>query len=349
MSILSTRLQLTVLAPRGAAFPKASGNGARVITPRYPGKIGVLLESLLMTFLSKAERFDVVLTDPSVLGLGGAIVKWISGCKWVVDVWDIPIRCHSTVWRARAQAQLIRRLLRRAYRNADRFIVSIVPDQQLNWFKIPRVKLAIFSNAIWRDQLSPEPKKIADPFVSHQILCSRSSYTKEMGLDTLAAAFLKVRQRFPDARLTIVGQIPEKVKIQLVALRNIPEVEILDLMQHSELIARIAAAGVCVVPFKDVPDLSQTYPIKVLEYLSLGKPVVASNIHGMAQLITHGQNGLLFHPGDAEDLARNLADLFAAPALSKRLAENARDLEPKYDAKIKGDEIVSLLQDLAAN
>jgi glycosyltransferase involved in cell wall biosynthesis len=60
-------------------------------------------------------------------------------------------------------------------------------------------------------------------------------------------------------------------------------------------------------------------PFVILEGLSAGLIVVASRLGGMAELIAHEQNGLLFRPGDAQNLADTLTRLRQEPALEGRL------------------------------
>jgi len=84
---------------------------------------------------------------------------------------------------------------------------------------------------------------------------------------------------------------------------------------------------------KDVPDLinifdvgtltsyMETFPLAVLEYMALAKPVVAPDIGGIPELISHGIQGLLFPPGDSEALADHLLQLLSQPQLAKRLGE----------------------------
>lgn len=344
IAILSEWAKLTILARRGASFPIARQKGAEVIPARLWGRPGVLLESLLLALGSRDNVFDLVLTDPSVLGICGALIKLLARSKWVVDVWDIPIRNQSRSLHGKVRAHLVRRLVRRAYRYADHFVVSILPDDQLRWFDIPAGKISAFTNAVWRESATSHEEPNEEPVKGREIFCSRSLHTEDMGLDTLAYAFNIITRHFPDAHLTIVGRIPDEVKSQLSPVLGLPNVELINHLQHDRLLRRIATAAVCVVPFKNVPDLAQTYPIKVLEYMSLGKPIVASNIRGMAQLITHDHNGLLFRAGDVEDLADKLCELFISPSLCQRLGENARNLAPRYDARVKGKEVLALLQ-----
>jgi glycosyltransferase involved in cell wall biosynthesis len=57
--------------------------------------------------------------------------------------------------------------------------------------------------------------------------------------------------------------------------------------------------------------------------MALGVPVVASRHGGPVDIIEEGRDGLLFRPGDVEDLAEKIVSLLEDPALSRRLAEAA--------------------------
>jgi len=61
-------------------------------------------------------------------------------------------------------------------------------------------------------------------------------------------------------------------------------------------------------------------PLTILEAQSAGLPVVASRLGGMAELIDHGRTGLLFNPGDTQDLATQLTALRQDPHLADHLA-----------------------------
>jgi glycosyltransferase involved in cell wall biosynthesis len=61
---------------------------------------------------------------------------------------------------------------------------------------------------------------------------------------------------------------------------------------------------------------------------------VASNLGGMAEVVRHGENGLLFEPGDPEDLTRQLQLLIEEPGLLEDLGRNAvsvRTVEESVD------------------
>ncbi len=68
-------------------------------------------------------------------------------------------------------------------------------------------------------------------------------------------------------------------------------------------------------------------PLVVHEAFMAGVPVVASRIGGLADLVQHGRNGLLFEPGNADSLAAALHALIADPALLHRLREAQTDVK----------------------
>jgi len=80
-----------------------------------------------------------------------------------------------------------------------------------------------------------------------------------------------------------------------------------------------------------VPSLSyENFPRTLAEAFSAGLPVIASRLGAMAAIIDDGVTGLLFHPGDADDLAAKLQWAAAHP---ERMAEMGRNARLEYERK----------------
>jgi glycosyltransferase involved in cell wall biosynthesis len=87
-------------------------------------------------------------------------------------------------------------------------------------------------------------------------------------------------------------------------------------------------------------------PLTIHEAFLTSTPVITSNLGGMAELVRHGHDGLLFDPGSAKDLFRKMNMLVNNPELLGRLrknikapksiAANARELEDIYNKIISG-------------
>jgi glycosyltransferase involved in cell wall biosynthesis len=207
--------------------------------------------------------------------------------------------------------------------------------------------MLLMKNAI-RIEDFPDNPAMAEQGAPFNILCTRSTYHSDMGLDTMAAAYALLRKGDDDLTLTIVGRIPEGLRSQVAPVFGDDSVEFCDFVEKPELMRRIARAGVCVVSFRDVPDLAQTYPIKVLEYMAMGKPVIVSRIGGMSELVEDGETGLLFRADDPADLAAKIRAIRTDPALAARLGTVARERSRAYDYAVKGRTILKTLQHLVA-
>jgi glycosyltransferase involved in cell wall biosynthesis len=68
----------------------------------------------------------------------------------------------------------------------------------------------------------------------------------------------------------------------------------------------------------------ESFPRTLVEAFACGLPVIASRLGGMAELIQDGVTGLLFHPGDAQDLAAKLAWAQANPDALAAMGRAAR-------------------------
>ncbi len=75
-----------------------------------------------------------------------------------------------------------------------------------------------------------------------------------------------------------------------------------------------------------IPSLwHENLPNTFLEAKAAGIPVVASDTAGMREFIRHGENGLLFNPGDPAELAHRIAGLLNDPITARKLGEASRD------------------------
>lgn len=93
---------------------------------------------------------------------------------------------------------------------------------------------------------------------------------------------------------------------------------------HAEVPRYIAAMDVCLLPYDQEMEGFYFSPLKLFEYLACGKPVLASGIGQIRQVIQEGVNGLLDSAHTSEDTLRQLKKLIENPDLRRRLGENAR-------------------------
>jgi glycosyltransferase involved in cell wall biosynthesis len=96
---------------------------------------------------------------------------------------------------------------------------------------------------------------------------------------------------------------------------------------HHEIPALIAESDICIAPLglNDRNVTQGACPIKVLEYMASARPLIASNMPIVRELVREDVDALLFSPSDPEDLARQVLALLNDFELSQRLASSASE------------------------
>jgi glycosyltransferase involved in cell wall biosynthesis len=139
------------------------------------------------------------------------------------------------------------------------------------------------------------------------------------GVDTLLEAI----RSLPQIRLLMVGDGParESVERRAQALGVADRLSITGRVPHEEMIDYIAAMDIGVVADDRTGVAS---PMKLLEYMAMGRPVVAPRLDSISDIVTDEADGLLFEPGNGVELTRVLCRLAADEPLRRRLGLQAR-------------------------
>ena len=150
------------------------------------------------------------------------------------------------------------------------------------------------------------------------------------GLDIIINALPKILEQ-KNVRLQIVGRGRSRQRkilskqIRKAGLEG--SVSVQPPVPHHEIPALIAEADICVAPLglNDRNVTQGACPIKVLEYMAASRPLVASNMPIVRELIREDVDALLFSPNDPDELARQILTLLNDEALSKQLADSASE------------------------
>lgn len=137
------------------------------------------------------------------------------------------------------------------------------------------------------------------------------------GLDLLVSVAAILRQRRSDFRVLLVGggTEDERLRRQVAALGLEGVVVFSGRVPHSEVGAWYGAMDLLVYPRPATSLTDMVTPLKPLEAMAAGRPVLASDVAGHRELIRHDFNGLLFPAGDAAALAVGVDAAFASTDL----------------------------------
>jgi glycosyltransferase involved in cell wall biosynthesis len=136
----------------------------------------------------------------------------------------------------------------------------------------------------------------------------------QKGLDVLLDAVSALATRVPAVHVVLVGEGPRRAHLRRrIAAEGLGE------RVHLVGPTPTAAAALAAADVVAVPSVWESGPLVVAEALEMGRPVVATAVGFVPELVTDGETGRLVPVGDAGALARALADLLEAPATAAAL------------------------------
>jgi glycosyltransferase involved in cell wall biosynthesis len=137
------------------------------------------------------------------------------------------------------------------------------------------------------------------------------------GHHVLLAAFRRILDARPDARLLIVGDGPERTNLDAQARSLHVESRVCFTGFQEDVAAHLRLCRVTAIPSVH----PEPFGLVAVESLAAGVPVVASRIGGLPEIITDGVAGLLVEPDNPEQLAHGLIRILTDPHLASGLAD----------------------------
>ncbi len=193
---------------------------------------------------------------------------------------------------------------------------------------VERSKITVIPNGISPSDFSPSP--LPAPEGRRPVILYVGTLADWQGLEVLIRAMPLILAQTP-ALLRLVGpgrSRQRKILQKMVRKLGLEDaVEIGGAVPHHAIAEAISAADICAAPLglNDRNIVQGCCPIKVIEYMACGRPVVASNLPVVRELLREGQDGLLFFPDDPQDLAAQICRLIQDRPLAARLAASAAE------------------------
>lgn len=149
-----------------------------------------------------------------------------------------------------------------------------------------------------------------------------SRLEKRKGVNYLIRAYKRAKRENPNLRLIIVGSHTRWSKKYEMQIRwsGLPDVIFTGRVSYDELPRYYKTADIVCCPATG----RESFGIILLEAMAAGKPIIASNIKGYADVLTHDSEGLLVPPRDEKRLAQALVSLINNQALRQEMGARGR-------------------------
>jgi glycosyltransferase involved in cell wall biosynthesis len=157
----------------------------------------------------------------------------------------------------------------------------------------------------------------------------------------LLKAMDKVWLKVPDANLVFLGKGDLDVSLRSEALKSGKNGSVRFLGWRNDVEE--------IMPLFDVfvlPSLNEGMGRVLVEAMAAGKPVIASNVGGIPDLVKEGRNGLLVPPADSDALASNIIKLVLNPDEARKMGERGRDMCDRYGVDAMIEQLDNLYTEL---
>jgi glycogen(starch) synthase len=186
---------------------------------------------------------------------------------------------------------------------------------------IPEItpRSSVIRNGLAMPALAPAPLHTEPP----RLLCvGRIGTVDEKGFDVAIAAMPAVLARFPSARLAIAGDGQARPALEQLA-REVGVAKAVDFLGwiHPDRVLELMNDSTIVLMPSRVPE---GFGLVALQAAQMARPVVASGVGGVAEVVVHDETGVLVEPADATALAGAIVSLLADPVRAKRLGHAGR-------------------------
>lgn len=217
----------------------------------------------------------------------------------------------------------------RSYEQVDRFVA---PSRFMRDAVIGRLgadKVVRIPNGIDASRIAP-----CDSDDGYVLFVGRVS--SEKGVETLLRAQAAAGDSWT-LKIAGTGPLLDELKARY------PRAHFVGHLTGEKLGAVTRGAAIVVVP----SQWHENCPLSILEAMANGKPVVASRIGGIPELVRHGVTGLLFEPGNIAELAAHVRTLLDDTGLRRRLGARARTLvETEHSSRAHAAALWSLYHDV---
>ena len=243
--------------------------------------------------------------------------------------WEDAAVDHRTTREGSIRYRLTRALETFLFRHADGVVViaDAMRDEVVRR-GVPSERITVVPNGVDADEFTPGPRNEALALRlglnGAPVLGFIGSFYHYEGLRMLVEAVPALRQRLPGARVLLVGGGEEEAELRALAAGTGDAVVFAGRVPYAEVKDYYSLIDIFVCPRRRMRLTDLVTPLKPLEAMAMGCPVLASDVGGQAELIRHDVTGLLFPADSHESLVAGAARLGTDPDTRARLGRQAR-------------------------
>jgi N-acetyl-alpha-D-glucosaminyl L-malate synthase BshA len=200
-------------------------------------------------------------------------------------------------------------------------VSQFLKQETVRSFEVPEDRIEVIPNFIdpqvWHPGKEPCHRSTLAP-QGEKIVMHVSNFRPVKRVEDVVEIFARIVKKV-NARLVFVGDGPERPRAAVKAEELGVRPRVLFLGKHASVDELIACADLLLLP-----SSNESFGLAALEAMACGAPVVASDVGGLPEVVSSGESGYLFAPGNVDDMAAAGVELLRDPVLKARIVEAAR-------------------------
>jgi glycosyltransferase involved in cell wall biosynthesis len=251
----------------------------------------------------------------------------------IVSVWGSDVVDFPSSW-------FRKRYLRKVLRNADRLTATsrFLADTTAKLAPGIGSKLDVIPFGV------DIPEQVADFPDGPLRLCYIKGHKPIYGIDLLLKAMVSLKERSPGIKLTIAGQGPSTANLKALSSRlDLDDVvTFAGLLDRDDIYRLLGESHIMIMP-----SLKEAFGVAALEASACARPVIATTVGGLPEVVDNGVTGLLVPPGDVEALVEAVSELGSDRERYRAMGEAGREkVSAQYTWKQSLDAMCNLYESL---
>ncbi len=289
----------------------------------------VTLYNAVIDYL-REQKIDFIYERYTLFSRAGIKLARTLGVPHILEV-NAPLAYEQEKMRGLDLKRLAKNMEKRIYQESDH--VMVVSNELKEFVQMCGVlasRVTVLPNAVnpARFQIHADPQPVRRKYKLREkiVVGFVGSLKAWHGTITLLQAFNILYPDIPNLHLLIVGDGPERPTLEAFVEKNhlTSAVTFTGKVPHDEIPKYIAAMDIAVAPY--IPNENFYFsPIKIFEYMVMGKPTVGAKIGQVREVVRHRETGWLFEPGNINQLVHALTTLSRDQRLRETLGKSAQN------------------------